>query len=258
MKKDNSSKDKSMEIRRKPPSQQLKGGLRDRSLFSWVRILAVTALWWAFVLGFICACFFLMYTILYSGDESADEPYFVRNQNKYPDILPQPGLAISCGNKTCTVTINKMFRWKPEPYDESYPQQTLYKRMINMTERLEKLKLVATGDIMVVTCLGADKEDDELLDGMTQDKAGVPINLFPWTKDSEDEGRQLILDLSNAKFFLAGTNKSCTEYSVKLHCQAWAKNFKEEGVKEKQRGGGRLLRLGIKGGRLETCATTKK
>ena len=67
-----------------------------------------------------------------------------------------------------------MFRWKPEvlpihlssqPYDESYPQQTLYKRMINMTERLEKLKLVATGDIMVVTCLGADKEDDELLDG---------------------------------------------------------------------------------------------
>ena len=116
------------------------------------------------------------------------------------------------------------------------------------------------------------------LPGMTQYKAGVPINLFPWTKDSEDEGRQLILDFSEAKFFQAGTNKSCTEYSVKLHCQAWAKNFKvlcyqqltapqEEGVKEKQRGGGRLLRLGIKvggregrlqGGRLETCATTKK
>ena len=123
MKKDNSSKDKSMEIRRKPPSQQLKGGLRDRSLFSWVRILgelhfsflkkpyaassAVTALWWAFVLGFICACFFLMYTILYSGDESADEPYFVRNQNKYPDILPQPGLAISCVSTSPSTTVHR-------------------------------------------------------------------------------------------------------------------------------------------------------
>ena len=35
--KDNSSKD--VETRRKPPSQQVKGGLRDRPLFSWVRIL---------------------------------------------------------------------------------------------------------------------------------------------------------------------------------------------------------------------------
>ena len=146
----------------------------------------VTALWWAFVLGFLCASFYLMYTILYSGDESAKEPYFVRNQNKYPDILPQPGLAISCvstspstafslqGNKTCTVTINKMFRWKPEvlptllssqPFDESDPELTLYKRKIKMKERLVNLRLVATGDTMLVTCLGADKEDDEQLDG---------------------------------------------------------------------------------------------
>ena len=113
---------------------------------------------------------------------------------------------------------------------------------------------------------------------MTQDKAGVPINFFPWTKDSEDESRQLILDISQAKFFLAGTDKNCKDDGVKLHCQAWAKNFKvphhhhltspqEEGVKDKQVGGGRLMRLGLEvgggegrlqGGRLETCATTKK
>ena len=55
------------------------------------------------------------------------------------------------------------------------------------------------------------------LPGMTQDKAGFPINVFPWTKDYEDESRQLILDISQAKFFLAGTDKNCKDDGVKLH-----------------------------------------
>ena len=67
-------------VKRKPPKELLKGGLRDRSLFSWLRILGwiltlrfsfliaalipysvVTALWWAFIIGFLTSCFALMW-----------------------------------------------------------------------------------------------------------------------------------------------------------------------------------------------------
>ena len=71
-------------VKRKPPKELMKGGLRDRSLFSWLRILGwilllrfslliatftfnlcsysvVTALWWAFIFGFLTSCFVLMW-----------------------------------------------------------------------------------------------------------------------------------------------------------------------------------------------------
>ena len=69
-------------VKRKPPKELLKGGLRDRSLFSWLRILGwiltlrfsfliatftlipcsvVTALWWTFIIGFLTSCFALMW-----------------------------------------------------------------------------------------------------------------------------------------------------------------------------------------------------
>ena len=69
-------------VKRKPPKELMKGGLRDRSLFSWLRILGwiltlrfsfliatftlipcsvVTALWWAFIIGFLTSCFALMW-----------------------------------------------------------------------------------------------------------------------------------------------------------------------------------------------------
>ena len=69
-------------VKRKPPKELLKGGLRDRSLFSWLRILGwilplrysfliatfifilcsvVIALWWAFIFGFLTSCFVLMW-----------------------------------------------------------------------------------------------------------------------------------------------------------------------------------------------------
>ena len=36
------------------------------------------------------------YAILYGSEEDSRVPYFVRNQHKYPDILPQPGVNIEC------------------------------------------------------------------------------------------------------------------------------------------------------------------
>ena len=69
-------------VKRKPPKELMKGGLRDRSLLSWLRILGwilplrfsfliaafifilcsvVTALWWAFIFGFLTSCFVLMW-----------------------------------------------------------------------------------------------------------------------------------------------------------------------------------------------------
>ena len=78
-------------VKRKPPKELLKGGLRDRSLFSWLRILGwilplrisfliatftfnlcsysvVTALWWAFIIGFLTSCFALMWVFSSSLD----------------------------------------------------------------------------------------------------------------------------------------------------------------------------------------------
>ena len=34
--------------------------------------------------------------IIYGSEEDKKAPYFVRNPNKYPDILPQPGIKIDC------------------------------------------------------------------------------------------------------------------------------------------------------------------
>ena len=38
----------------------------------------------------------IRYTIIYGSEEDKKAPYFVRNPNKYPDILPQPGIKIDC------------------------------------------------------------------------------------------------------------------------------------------------------------------
>ena len=129
-------------VKRKPPKELLKGGLRDRSLFSWLRILG-------WILTFTQILFLdrhfhfhsllsghrslvgfhyrlpdlllrphvglllllgprhlplplpkmlcnFRYSILYGSEEDSRTPYFVRNQHKYPDILPQPGVNIEC------------------------------------------------------------------------------------------------------------------------------------------------------------------
>ena len=78
----------------------------------------VAAIWWVLIVGFLAGCFSLMYVlislicpfkgllcsklnapryaILYGSDEGSKAPYFVRNPNKYPDLLPQPGIKIDC------------------------------------------------------------------------------------------------------------------------------------------------------------------
>ena len=38
----------------------------------------------------------IRYKILKGSEEDSKAPYFVRNQNKYPDLLPQPGIKIDC------------------------------------------------------------------------------------------------------------------------------------------------------------------
>ena len=132
----------SLKMQRKPPKELMKGGIRDRPLFSWIRILGwffplsssnwfssftlsysvVAAIWWVLIVGFLAGCFSLMcvsismiclcskwnsprYAILYGSDEGSKAPYFVRNPNKYPDLLPQPGIKIDCVSATLNYLI---------------------------------------------------------------------------------------------------------------------------------------------------------
>ena len=75
----------SLKMKRKPPKELMKGGIRDRPLFSWIRILGwffksslsthaqfssfssftlscsvVAAIWWVLIVGFLVGCFSLM------------------------------------------------------------------------------------------------------------------------------------------------------------------------------------------------------
>ena len=76
----------SLKVKRKPPKELMKGGICDRPLLSWIRILGwffksslsthaqfssfssftlscsvVTAIWWACIIGFLVGCFSLMW-----------------------------------------------------------------------------------------------------------------------------------------------------------------------------------------------------
>ena len=57
----------------------------------------MTAVWWAFMIGFSALCFLLMHLILHGSEE--DAPYFVRSIGKYPGIFDQPALNINCVSK---------------------------------------------------------------------------------------------------------------------------------------------------------------
>jgi len=240
----------SLKMKRKPPKELMKGGIRDRSLFSWIRILVVAAIWWAFIIGFLAGCFALMYTILYGSEEDSKAPYFVRNQNKYPDLLPQPGIKIDCAEKSCAISLNRIIGWTPQPWDaatDSPSQELKDERTLDMKAQLKvvgrsekELKEVA----VVVTCYGATIRDAELLKGMKQDKAGFPKEAFPWRGDSktkEDDRRRLTLDLSKAAAMLESKQESV---KVTLYCQAWAKNIDTERIyvdKGRPNGGGSCI-----------------
>jgi len=222
----------SLKVKRKPPKELMKGGIRDRPLLSWIRILVVTAIWWACIFGFLVGCFSLMYAILYGSDEGSKAPYFVRNANKYPDLLPHPGIKIDCAEQSCIISLNRIIGWTPQPWDaaaESPSQELKDERPLVMKTQLKKmgrsekeLKEVA----VVVTCYGATADDELHLTGMKQNKAGFPKEAFPWTGESEtkeDERRSLILDLSQTNAMLELPNSKAM-----LYCQAWAKNIDTE------------------------------
>jgi len=238
----------SLKMQRKPPKELMKGGIRDRPLFSWIRILVVAAIWWVLIVGFLVGCFSLMYAILYGSDEGSKAPYFVRNPNKYPDLLPQPGIKIDCAEKSCSISLNRIIGWTPQPWDaatESPSQELKDERTLDMKTQLKEvgrsekeLKEVA----VVVTCYGANHDDAQQLKGMKQDKAGFPKEAFPWTGESEtkeDERRSLTLDLSKAKAMSSDEKEEVT-----LYCQAWAKNINTERIfvdKGRPNGGGSCL-----------------
>ena len=96
----------------------------------------VAAIWWVLIVGFLVGCFSLMcvsitlicltmlfmhfvqnskpasrYAILYGSDEGSKAPYFVRNPNKYPDLLPQPGIKIDCVSATLNYFIIAFPQW---------------------------------------------------------------------------------------------------------------------------------------------------
>jgi hypothetical protein len=230
-----SSKDESKTEETKEKPMMMKGGLRDRHILSWIRILLVTAIWWVFVAGFFCLCFLLMNQILYGSKDT--QPYFVRNFMKYPGILDQPGLNIKCRNlmrgeedSSCDTTslsigINKIYNWKPETFtNEDNPETSIYVGTANMKEDLKKMGVteLPTEDLVYVTCNGRKQEDKDNLEGIKM--IGVPgfnVDGFPWMGKNETWLKPLSLDLSNS-----AAAKSNAKRRVFMECRAWAKNIK--------------------------------
>ena len=242
-----SSKDEEKTEQNIDKPKMMKGGLKDRPLLSWIRILLVTTTWWIFVGGFFCLCFFLMNHILYGSDDT--KPYFVRNFLKYPGILQQPGLNIKCEGEdvNCdttmlTIGINKIYNFVPVGFAED-------ERPDNMKEELKKLEIYdLPKDHVYVTCGGRKQDDKDNLEGMQiQGAPGFPVAEFPW-KGEESWITGVSLDLSNTTVVRNNGNKK----KVEMVCMAWAKNIETEErfVNKKSPRGGALSSLCIEAGRI--------
>eukprot|EP00091_Calanus_sinicus_P019594 TRINITY_DN4974_c0_g1_i1.p1 TRINITY_DN4974_c0_g1~~TRINITY_DN4974_c0_g1_i1.p1 ORF type:complete len:288 (-),score=118.00 TRINITY_DN4974_c0_g1_i1:94-873(-) len=230
-------------------TKMMKGGLKDRSLYSWVRILLVTTIWWTFVGGFFCLCFFLMNHILYGSDDT--QPHFVRNFLKYPGILQQPGLNIKCKDLNCdttmlTIGINKIFNFVPEAFaEDEYPD--------DMKDELKKLGVTnLPKDHVFVTCGGRKQDDKDNLEGMKiNGTAGFPVAKFPW-RGQESWITGVSVDLSNTTVV-----RNNGKQQVEMVCMAWAKNIKTEKrfVEKKTQRGGALSSLCFEAGRIFSLRT---
>lgn len=225
--------------RQGPLPVQLKGGLTDRSLFSWIRILVLTCLWWCLVAGFSLACFTLMSSLLHPGQDS--QPYFVRNQAKFPAILDQPGLAINCtesGPPSCHISLNKILVWQPQPWDLGQPVPTIQLQDGRSLEIKEQLKLLGQEDLgdfvpgVFVTCQGKTKLDQSHLAGMKLLQPGFQGSVFPWkgegSEGSNSLGRRVVLEMGEAMVVQNQIDsKEAFEQQVRvtLQCQAWARNI---------------------------------
>jgi len=212
--------------------KMMKNGLFDRPFLSWIRILSVTAVWWSFVIGFFCLCFFFMNLIIYGTDNDI-QPYFVRDFKKYPGILNQPSLNImcldpeekkeSCNTTKLVIRVNKIFNFKPDPYAKDERPSELGDKLTNLgvTEGLLENQIY-------VTCEGRKEEDRSNLQGMKLsrddpgDTAGMSVDEFPWTAEKESWPK-VILDLSDTKIV-----KDSYKDAVIMECRAWAKNIERE------------------------------
>lgn len=225
--------------RQGPLPVQLTGGLRDRPFLSWIRILVFSGIWWCLVAGFSWACFYLMSSLLHPGPDS--QPYFVRNQAKYPGILDQPGLAINCsesGPPSCLISVNKILLWEPQPWNLSQPVPPIHLKDGRSLDLKEQLKLLGQEDFgdfvpgVFVTCQGKTKLDQSRLAGMKLVQPGFQSSVFPWrgagSEGSKSEGRRVVLELGEAMVVQnqAGSRKAFgQQVMVTLQCQAWARNI---------------------------------
>jgi len=203
----------------------LKGGLLDRSLFSWIRILFVTAVWWSFIAGFFCLCFYLTHMLLYGTVDYhfRNQPYFIRTFNKYPGIFYQPGLNIQCNAKSCasnkiSIAINKIYNFIPDPY--SISDDTFNAKIKPKLRDMGISNMTDDSSQVFVTCEGGDEVSKVLLDGMkVVDGFGFSVSNFPWT-ENKDWSERVILDFGTS-FVVENMIKA----TVKLDCVAWAKNI---------------------------------
>jgi len=237
LKKENESNDDSI---KKP--NMMKNGLFDRPFLSWIRIFLVTAIWWSFVAGFFCFCFFLMNEILYGSNKSV-QPYFARTFMKYPGILNQPSLNImclkskvdnirtkeNCDTAELSVSVNKIFNFVPVPYaKDNLPKELVEKlQSLGVTEE----GMLQDGKTMVyVTCEGRKQEDIDSLEGMiirtkiSGETSGIDVTEFPWTPETDNiSWPQVSFDLSSSKVI-----KDMTKKKVVMTCKAWAENIDRE------------------------------
>jgi len=203
----------------------LKGGLLDRSLLSWIRILFVTAVWWSFVAGFFCLCFYMTHMMLYgtADYDNRNQPYFIRNFNKYPGIFYQPGLNFQCNAKSCAsnkilIAINKIYNFIPDPY--SISDDTFNSKIKPKLREMGIGNLTDDSAQVFVTCEGADEVSKLLLDGMkVVDGFGFSVSNFPWT-ENKDWSERVVLD-----FRTSYVVENMIKAAVKLDCVAWAKNI---------------------------------
>jgi len=237
--------------------KMLKGGLLDRPVASWIRILLVTTVWWLFVAGFFSLCFFLMFNILYGSEDfsNMNPPYFMKNLDKYPNIFVQPGLSISCkekencGGTSLRVTVNKIFNFKPEVLkSEDYPKE--------LKESLEALTDQSSFDNqLLITCDGKKDKDKEALKGIKiRGDPGVPVETFPWA-GKKDWEQGVEFDLSDSPAV-----KDNKKLDVTIICRAWAANIDRTNrqVDDVTVYGGGISLLCFKNGKVDRLSTYSK
>jgi len=210
--------------------KMMKGGIKDRPWFSWIRILLVTVLWWLLVFGFFSLCYFLTYEILYGSEDS--QPYFVRDFGKYPKVLKQPGLNIEWdpsqdagSSLTFKIGINRIYNWKPEVYtNKDNPEVEAHGRLINMKEDLKEMGFSSQlpDKLVFVTCSGKKEDDVAQLKGMKViGKPGFSAEGFPWNGTKENWLKPIEIDLDDT---VAAKDNTDNKIKVIMECRVWDKN----------------------------------